>query len=70
MAIKQPTQGEIDAHAENEKVQAADIEAQFDATLKAFALVMLDEINTLRTAASLPVRTVAQLKTAIKNKLP
>lgn len=37
--------------------------------LRALALVTLDEINILRTAASLTPRTVAQLKTAIRGKL-
>lgn len=38
--------------------------------LKAFALVVLDEINILRAQHSLAARTAAQLKTAIINKLP
>jgi hypothetical protein len=37
--------------------------------LKAFALVMLDEINILRTAAAMAPRTTTQLRTAVKNKL-
>lgn len=37
--------------------------------LKAFALVMLDEINILRAAALLPARTAAQIETGIKGKL-
>ena len=49
--------------------QEADIEQKFDPTLKAFALVILDEINLLRTQHSIPVRTIAQLKNAVKNKL-
>jgi hypothetical protein len=37
---------------------------------KAFALVLLDEINILRTSPPpMPTRTIAQLKTAMKNKL-
>jgi hypothetical protein len=36
---------------------------------RAFALVVLDEINTLRAQHSLPDRTIAQLKTALRNKL-
>lgn len=50
----------------------SDFEQKFDALLKAFALVLLDEINAIRTnpALGLQARTVAQLKTAIKNKLP
>lgn len=37
--------------------------------LKAFALVVLDEINILRGAAALPPRTTEQLRQAIKLKL-
>jgi len=37
--------------------------------LKAFAGVVLDEINLLRTNAGLTPRTATQLRTAIKNKL-
>jgi hypothetical protein len=36
---------------------------------RAFALVVLDEINTLRAQHSLAARTVTQLKTALRNKL-
>ena len=43
--------------------------AQADATIKAFALVVLDEINILRVNAGLQPRTVAQLKSAVKAKL-
>lgn len=38
--------------------------------LKAFALVVLDEINILRGQHALTPRTAAQLKQAIINKLP
>ena len=37
--------------------------------LKAFAALVLDEINILRTEAGLVVRTAEQLRTAIKIKL-
>lgn len=37
--------------------------------LKAFALVVLDEINILRNREGLALRTASQIKTAIKNKL-
>lgn len=37
--------------------------------VKALALVTLDEINILRTAAALAPRTAAQLRAAIKTKL-
>lgn len=49
--------------------EAADIQTKFDPLLKAFALVVLDEINALRTQAALPVRTVQGIKNAIKAKL-
>ena len=59
------TAEEIDAAL----IKEADIEAKFDPTLKAFALVVLSEINILRVAAGLPERTVQQLKDAVKAKL-
>jgi len=37
--------------------------------MRAFALVVLDEINVLRAQHSLVDRTIVQLKTAIRNKL-
>lgn len=49
--------------------ELADIEAQFDQPLKAFALVVLNEINILREALGLPERTVQQLKDAVEAKL-
>ena len=49
--------------------EQADIEQQFDSTLKAFAIVVLDEINLLRVNAGLSERTITQLKTAVKAKL-
>lgn len=36
---------------------------------RAFALVVLDEINTLRAEHALAARTITQLKTALRNKL-
>lgn len=39
------------------------------ALLKAFALLVLDELNTLRAEHGLPQRTPQQLVNAIKNKL-
>lgn len=39
-----------------------------DKLLKSFALVMIDEINSLRSKTGLSPRTVDQLKTAIINK--
>jgi len=36
---------------------------------RAFAEIIMDELNILRAANGLPDRTMAQLKTAMKNKL-
>ena len=46
----------------------SDFEKQFNKINKAFVLVVLDEINALRTQAGLSTRTVSQLKTAVRNK--
>lgn len=40
-----------------------------DRILKAFALVVLDEVNLLRSQHGLAPRTTEQLRTAVKNKL-
>jgi len=37
--------------------------------MKAFSEIIMDELNILRAANGLPDRTMAQLKTAMKNKL-
>ena len=64
-----PTQAEIDATQQaqldglNEQVMGADL------ALKAFALIVLDEINGMRAKAGLPERTPAQLKAAHRAKL-
>ena len=62
-------------------VAAADVnlrtgaKAQFDGLdtralfLRAFADILREEINSLRTLHSLPDRTLAQLKTAIQNRV-
>lgn len=42
---------------------------QPERVLKAFALVVLDEINILRQRAGLALRTASQIDDAIKNKL-
>jgi plasmid stabilization system protein ParE len=47
---------------------AAQIDQQED-LLRAFALLMVDELNILRAEHALPDRTIAQLKTAMRNKL-
>jgi hypothetical protein len=58
------TAGEIDT----DKDQIAST-IDVDPYLRAFALVMLDEINTLRSQHSLADRTATQLKAAVKSKL-
>lgn len=60
-------------------VDAAEDEARLDSIadqldqtqtiLKAFAQVMLDEINNLRSEHGLNARTLAQLKSAVRGKL-
>ena len=69
MAIKEITQNDIDADIEAKKTIEADIESSLDSTDKAFALVVLDEINLLRINAGLSERTITQLKNAVKAKL-
>lgn len=63
------TQAEIDADIEEEKTHTSDIDERFNQPLKAFSLVVLDEINLLRTHAGLQPRTITQLKNAVKSKL-
>ena len=43
--------------------------SEIEGLIRALAFVVLDEINTLRSAASLPTRTKQQLKNAITSKL-
>jgi len=42
---------------------------QVEGVLRAFTLVLLDEINVLRAQHTLPPRTIAQLKSAVRTKL-
>ena len=46
----------------------AQLEQQED-IIRAFMLIVLDEVNTLRVAAGLAERTETQLRTAIRNRL-
>jgi len=46
-----------------------DTQVVFRKTFKALALVLLDEINILRTIHALPDRTLSQAVTAIKGKI-
>jgi len=55
--------GEFFAHSD-----WSDFEVQFEKLNRAFALVVLDEINNLRVNAALSERTVTQLKTAVRDK--
>ena len=66
----QPDQDIID-FADNEARldNIADDIDQAQTYLKAFAEVMLDQLNTLRAEHALPAATLAQLKTAVRNKL-
>lgn len=67
------------SQAEMDAVDAAELVVSRDALAdgidraesysRAFALIVLDEINTLRSAHSLAARTPAQLKTALRNKM-
>ena len=54
----------IDAVTDTE----SDFTASMDKVVKAFALVTLDEINKLRTAAGLPTYTTSELVQAVKAK--
>ncbi len=60
-------QWEAEQQAQKEE-EAKDLTISFDRLLKAFALVVLDEINLLRTKAGLAERTIEQLKNAVKVK--
>lgn len=68
-ALRAVTQIELDADSAIKLDELADIENQFNEPLKAFSLVVLSEINILRVEAGLPVRTVQQLKDAVKTRL-
>ena len=68
--MSQPQKDAIDA-AELE-VRRDGVSDQLDPVediLRAFALVVLDEINTLRSQHGLANRTIAQLKNAVRAKL-
>ena len=73
----QPTKAELEAvevqaiawFSDKIKTDESDIEKWDRPELVAFAKVMLDEVNILRTQLGLQPRTLAQLKSAIKAKL-
>ena len=68
------TLGDVQTIVTNAAAKTARTEAkkawdQVNVVDKAFAQVLLDEINILRSQHALPDRTMGQLSTAIKNKL-
>lgn len=63
MAASAVVEKQVELDDINDKVMDSDL------ALKAFALIVLDEINILRAAAGLVARTPAQLKTAHRAKL-
>ena len=62
---REPNAQEID----EEKTRLSDFDLADDPLFRAFALVVLDEINNLRAQHGQNPRTVQQLKNAIKSKL-
>jgi len=56
---------ELEASRDSEAAQLDNVEA----VLRAFMLIVLDEINILRGQHSLPNRTVQQLRAAIRARL-
>jgi hypothetical protein len=64
-----PTQAELDAAQKANLDSLNDKVMDRDLALKAFALIVLDEINAMRAKAGLPERTPGQLKAAHRAKL-
>ncbi len=68
--ISQAARDAVDAQEDSDRLDGiADQLDQNQSIMKAFAEVVLDEINTLRSQHSLPARTLPQLKTAVRSKL-
>lgn len=68
--MDQAARDAVDAAEETASLDAiADELDQTRSIMKAFAEVVLDEINTLRGKHGLAARTLAQLKTAVRGKL-
>ena len=68
--VDQATQDAIDAQEDSDRLDS--IASKLDITQdiwKAFAEVMLDQLNTLRAFHGLPDASLEQLKTAVRNKL-
>lgn len=70
-ALPQATKNAAKAAGASER---SDLDAKLDKLTRAFALVVLDELNTIRanvtSATNLPARTAAQLKAAVAAKYP
>jgi hypothetical protein len=64
-----PTQADLDADQQAQLDDLNDKVMDSDLALKAFALIVLDEINGLRAKAGLAERTPGQLKAAHRAKL-
>lgn len=68
--MNQSAKDAVDAQIETDRLDSiADQLDQTQTFFKAFAQVMLDEINLLRGQHSLAPRTLSQLKTAVRGKL-
>ena len=68
--VDQATQDAIDAQEESDRFDSiADDLDRTQTVLRAFAEVMLDQLNTLRAFHSLPAATLAQLKSSVRSKL-
>lgn len=68
--VDQPTREAIDAaELSARRDEIADDIDRVESYSRAFALVVLDEINILRAQHGQIGRTAAQLKTAVRNKL-
>jgi hypothetical protein len=60
----------VDAAARTKELDDIADEIEFpDTFIRGFALALLDELNILRAQTGLSARTIAQLKTAVRNKL-
>lgn len=60
----------VDAAEDSDRLDAiADELTQTRSILKAFAEVMLDQLNSLRAEHGLPAATLAQLRNAVRGKL-
>ena len=68
--LDQAARDAVDAAEDTTQLDSiADELTQTRTIMRAFAEVVLDEINLLRTQHSLPVRTLSQLRNAVRSKL-